>query len=379
MDRYDSKGPGGELGLYIHVPFCAGKCPYCDFYSLSPDGSTVDSFIGRTLELMARYGNGCSRTVSTVYFGGGTPSLLGAGRLGELMEGAARYFDLSPGAEITCEVNPTGVSGEFFRELHAAGFNRLSMGMQSANEDELRLLGRKHGPREVSQAVEWARAAGFKNLSLDLMLALPGSTEESLGRSIDFAASLAPEHISAYILKIEPSTPFGSRELALPGEDDTAGQYLFTVKRLGELGYVQYEISNFSRPGYESRHNLCYWRCNEYLGLGPAAHSFYRGRRFHWERDLEGYLSGDGPRDDGPGGDMEEFAMLNLRLTRGLSEEDCMARFGVTGRELFTKIKARAARCPETLAAISPGRVSFTPEGFLVSNALLARLLEDIE
>lgn len=366
-------------GLYIHVPFCRGKCPYCDFYSLAPDGSTMDRYVSRTLELMAGYGGECDGETGTVYFGGGTPGVIGARRLGALLDGAGKHFHISPGAEITCEVNPTGVSVELFRELHAAGFNRLSMGMQSANEDELRLLGRRHGPREVSQAVEWARTAGFKNLSLDLMLALPGSTEESLGRSIDFAAALAPEHISAYILKIEPGTPFGSRELALPGEDDTAGQYLFAVKRLGELGYVQYEISNFSRPGYESRHNLCYWKCEEYLGLGPSAHSFYRGRRFHWERDLKGYLSGDGPRDDGPGGDMEEFAMLNLRLTRGLSEEDCMARFGEEGREMFTKIKARAARCPEALAAVSPERVSFTPEGFLVSNALLARLLEGIE
>lgn len=379
MDSHDKRGPGGELGLYIHVPFCAGKCPYCDFYSLSPDESTADSFIGRTLELMARYGSGCSRTVGTVYFGGGTPSLLGAGRLGKLLEGAARYFSLSPGAEITCEVNPTGVSGKFFRELHAAGFNRLSMGMQSANEDELRLLGRKHGPREVSQAVEWARAAGFKNLSLDLMLALPGSTEESLGRSIDFAAGLSPEHISAYILKVEPGTPFSSRELSLPDDDETAGQYLFTVDRLAELGYRQYEISNFSRPGFESRHNLCYWRCGEYLGLGPSAHSFYNGRRFHWDRDLRGYIDGAPPVDDGPGGSMEEFAMLNLRLAGGLREDDCTDRFGDTGRELFTKIKARAARCPEALVTISPGRVSFTPEGFLVSNALLARLLEDIQ
>lgn len=366
-------------GLYIHVPFCRGKCPYCDFYSLAPEDETADRYVSRTLELMAGYGGECDGEISTVYFGGGTPSVIGARRLGALLDGAKRRFHIAPGAEITCELNPKGVSREFFRELRAAGFNRLSMGMQSANEEELRLLGRGHGPGDVRLAVERARAAGFKNISLDLMLALPGSTDESLQRSIDFAAALSPEHISAYILKIEPGTPFASRELTLPGDDDTAGQYLFAVKRLGELGYAQYEISNFSRPGYESRHNLCYWRCEEYLGLGPSAHSFYRGRRFYWERDLEGYLRGEGPVDDGPGGDMEEFAMLNLRLTRGLLKGDCIARFGEEGRELFAKIRDRAAQCPGGLVDMGRGRVGFTPEGFLVSNALLARLLEGVE
>lgn len=379
MDKHNNKGPGGELGLYVHVPFCAGKCPYCDFYSVAPDDDTVNRYVSRTLELMAEYGRDCMRQVNTVYFGGGTPSLLGAERLAALLEGAAKHFHIAPGAEVTCEANPTGVSAGFFREIYSAGFNRLSMGMQSANEDELRLLGRRHGPGEVRQAVGRAREAGFGNISLDLMLALPGSTEESLGKSIDFAAGLSPEHISAYILKVEPGTPFAARGITLPDDDSTASQYLFAVERLGGLGYAQYEISNFSRPGYESRHNLCYWRCGEYLGLGPGAHSFYGGRRFHWERDLDGYTGGAAPADDGPGGSMEEFAMLNLRLGRGLREDDCAGRFGAPGRELFAKIAARAAGCPGALVTVSPGRVRFTPEGFLVSNALLARLLEDIE
>lgn len=364
------------LGLYIHVPFCQGKCPYCDFYSLTPDGETVDRYIKRTLELMAEYGADCPHEVDTVYFGGGTPSVVGPKRLAALLEGAAKHFHIAPNAEITCEANPTGVSGSFFRELHSAGSNRLSMGMQSANIDELKLLGRRHGPDEVRQAVDLAREAGFGNISLDLMISLPSSTLESLGRSIDFAAGLAPEHISAYILKIEPGTPFASRGIALPDEDCAAGQYLFTVERLAGLGYAQYEISNFSRPGFESRHNLCYWRCDEYLGLGPAAHSFYNGRRFHWERDLSGYLGGDSPRDDGPGGSMGEFAMLNLRLARGLIESECVSRFGEMGGELFAQIYRRAAGCPEDLVGLSPGRVRFTPEGFLVSNALLGRLLD---
>ncbi len=359
-------------GVYIHVPFCWGKCPYCDFYSVVPDDTVVDRYVRRTLELMPEYGG----RVSTVYFGGGTPSIIGAKRLGALLEGVCKNFTLSPNAEITCEANPTGVDGDFFRELRSAGFNRLSMGMQSADLGELRLLGRRHGPDEVRRAVELARAAGFENISLDLMLALPGSSEQTLQRSIDFAAGLSPEHISAYILKIEPGTPFASRGLVLPDDDKTADQYLFTVERLGGLGYEQYEISNFSRPGYESRHNLCYWKCEEYLGLGPGAHSFYGGRRFHWERDLDGYIRGDGPTDDGPGGSMGEFAMLNLRLTRGLIEGECIARFGEEGREMFERVRKRALGCPGSLVRTAPDRVSFTPEGFLVSNALIARLTD---
>lgn len=369
---------GDKLGLYIHVPFCRGKCPYCDFYSLSPDEETVGRYTVRTLRLMAEYGADCPYEVSTVYFGGGTPSLLGAKRLAALLEGIGKHFHIAPGAEITCEANPTGVSAGFFRELYSAGFNRLSMGMQSADTGELKLLGRRHGPDEVRQAVGWARAAGFGNISLDLMISLPGSTTRSLGKSIDFAAGLEPEHISAYILKVEPGTPFAARGLDLPDEDSSAGQYLFTVERLGELGYAQYEISNFARPGFESRHNLCYWRCGEYLGLGPAAHSFYKGRRFHWKRDLSGYIRGDAPIDDGPGGDPGEFAMLNLRLARGLTERDCISRFGDEGRELFARVKARALACPSRLIVSRPDSIAFTPEGFLVSNALLGRLLDGI-
>ena len=364
------------LGLYIHVPFCMGKCPYCDFYSVTPGEEAVDGYIKRTLELIAEYGRDCAEEVSTVYFGGGTPGLLGAKRLGELLEGILRSFPVAGGAEITCELNPAGLEAGFFRELKSAGFNRLSMGMQSADEGELRMLGRRHGPGDVERSVELARAAGFGNISLDLMLALPGSSPESLQESIDFAARLSPEHISAYILKIEPGTPFASQGLQLPDDDSAADQYLLTVERLSRLGYSQYEISNFSRPGYESRHNLCYWQCGEYLGLGPAAHSFYKGRRFHWERDLNGYLRGEAPADDGPGGSMGEFAMLTLRLSRGLIERECVLRFGGDGGKMFSRVRERALSLPGALIAAGPGKVAFTPEGFLVSNALLSRLLE---
>lgn len=359
------------FGLYVHVPFCAGKCPYCDFYSLPITEELASAYEKRTLELAEEYGRG--QTAGTVYFGGGTPSLLGAGRLGALLEGISRQFMVPSDAEITVEANPAGLSRAFFQELRSAGFNRLSLGLQSARREELRLLGRRHSPEDVSRAVEAARAAGFQNISLDLMLALPDSTLETLEESISFAAGLGPEHISAYLLKIEPGTPFSRRNLALPDDDAAADQYLYLVQRLEELGYFQYEISNFSHPGRESRHNLVYWRGEEYLGLGPGAHSFYKGRRFYWERDLQGYLQGAPPVDDGPGGSMEEFAMLNLRLTRGLRREDCLSRFGDAGGAYFEELSGKAARWEQI--RVTEDAVSFTPSGFLVSNALLGKIL----
>lgn len=371
------------FGLYIHVPFCAGKCPYCDFYSVTPTGEIMDAYLRRTLALAEEYGRACGKTADTVYFGGGTPSLLGAGRLSALLDGLAKHFSIAPGAEVTCEVNPGSVDGPFFQALRAGGFNRVSMGLQSANPEELRLLGRKHTPGDVQSAVEAARAAGFGNLSLDLMLALPGSTGESLLRSVGFAAGLGPEHISAYLLKIEPGTPFAGRQLALPDDDAAADQYLLMVEELAGRGFQQYEISNFARPGFESRHNLCYWRYGEYLGLGPAAHSFYEGRRFYWPRDLAGYLKGNLPLPERPGAALtqaealEEFAMLNLRLARGLRLADCRERFGARGEELFREISAKAARCPKELLVSTGDAIAFTARGFLVSNALLVRLLED--
>lgn len=364
------------FGLYFHVPFCDGKCPYCDFYSLSGTAERMDAYTARMESLLARYGAECNRPVSTVYFGGGTPNLLGAGRLARLLEAAGKHFAIAPGAEITCEANPTHADRTFFAGLHRAGFNRLSMGLQSANGNELRLLGRAHTPEEAAAAVSNARAGGFDNLSLDLMLGLPHSGLDTLARSIQFAAGLEPEHISAYILKVEPGTPFASRQLDLPDGDKTAEQYLYCVHELVKLSYAQYEISNFSRPGQESRHNLLYWHDEEYLGLGPAAHSFYRGRRFYWPRDLEGFLAGNEPVDDGPGGSLEEYAMLNLRLTEGLSLAAIQERFGSQGETAFQEMQARAAHCPKDLVRIESERLSFTAEGFLVFNALLGRIID---
>lgn len=366
------------LSLYIHVPFCRKKCPYCDFYSAPPEnGAALDIYTDALCARLAAWGEKLRRReVHTVYFGGGTPSVLGADRLTNLLQAAKRSFAVRADAEITAEANPADLTPGFAEKLLAAGFNRLSLGVQSGNDEELAVLGRRHDAAGARRAVETARSAGFQNISVDLMLALPRSDGRTLQSSLDYITSLEPEHISAYILKIEPGTPFAARAhtLGLPDEDAAADQYLRTVETLKKHGFAQYEISNFCRPGRESRHNLQYWRCGEYLGLGPGAHSFVEGRRFFYPRDLEAFLAGAEPTDDGEGGGFSEYAMLALRLTEGLLRRDCAARFA-DGEQKFGEVLERAKRLPKPLIRIEEDRIAFTAEGFLVSNTILAALL----
>lgn len=368
------------LSVYIHIPFCKSKCPYCDFYSACPKDESVleqytEAVCARLMSCGERYAH---RDVGTVYFGGGTPSVLGAERLCRVLSAVKSAFSVHPDAEVTVECNPADVDRVFFETLRNGGVNRISMGMQSANEDELRLLGRRHTAEDAEKAMRAAREAGIDNVSVDLMLALPSSDFEKLGNSIDFCAKLGADHVSAYILKIEPGTPFSKMAdtLCLPDEDGAADQYLFMVERLRALGYAQYEISNFTRPNKESRHNLQYWRCGEYLGVGPAAHSFVDGKRFFFPRDLKGFLDGNEPQADGEGGAFSEFAMLALRLTEGLKREVCTERFQ-DGGALYDAVFAKAKKLPKPLITADSEKISLTAEGFLVSNMILAEILPE--
>ena len=366
------------LSIYIHIPFCKSKCPYCDFYSAQPRGdSALEQYEKAVCARLFSYGGKYGHpAVGTVYFGGGTPSVFGADRLCRVLGAVRAAFRISADAEITAECNPGDVDAAFFETLRAGGFNRISMGMQSANADELRVLGRRHDAETVRRAAQAAREAGIGNISVDLMLALPHSNCGLLGRSVDFCAALGADHVSAYILKIEPGTAFAAQAetLGLPDEDGAADQYLFAVDRLKALGYDQYEISNFARPGRESRHNLQYWRCGEYLGLGPAAHSFVDGRRFYFPRDLAGFLAGGAPVDDGPGGAFPEYAMLALRLTEGLRRKDCVERFA-DGDAQYEAVRRAAAWLPKSLVLADHERIALTAEGFLVSNTILSEIL----
>ena len=296
------------LGLYLHIPFCDGKCPYCDFYSLTGNEEVKEAYTRVLENQLAQWAEtlqkqGLSPEADTLYFGGGTPNLLGGSRIARLIAAAKRYFSLEKG-EITVEVNPSSELSGFFREIAAAGANRISIGLQSADDGELKALGRRHTVKQAAETVEAARSAGISNLSLDLMLATPGQTLESALRSVAFCRKLAVPHVSAYLLKVEEGTPYWNRRdtLALPDEDETADRYLAVCSALEEAGLKQYEISNFALPGKESRHNLKYWHCEEYLGLGPGAHAFVGGKRFYYPRNLNGFLEKPEPVFDGEGG-----------------------------------------------------------------------------
>lgn len=390
--------PVVPIGLYIHVPFCLSKCPYCDFYSLSASEEALDAYTQAACRCLRRWADRLQARADTLYLGGGTPSLLGGARLTALLETARAGFGLE-GAEITLEANPADDLADTLRAFAAAGGNRLSLGMQSASPRELRFLGRRHSPADVERTVRDARRAGIGNLSLDLMLALPGQTAQNIARSAAVCRELGAEHVSAYLLKIEPGTPFAGRDLALPDGDEAADLYLAAARALEGLGYRQYEISNFARPGRESRHNLKYWDLRPYLGIGPAAHSLLGGRRFAYPRDLRAFLDGAPPQAEEPGDSParpgeeaavqglpedgweeifqeenlpEEYLMLRLRLTDGLRESEYAARFGGPIPALW---RERAAALPPSLIQADGEGIRLTREGFLVSNAVIARLL----
>ena len=365
------------LCLYIHIPFCDGKCPYCDFYSMRGSEERMNAYTNSLLEHIKRYASELNRRADTLYFGGGTPNLLGEERLTRLIAQAKEGFALDE-AEITLEVNPSEDLSGFLKAVRAAGANRLSIGLQSANEDELQLLGRRHTVQQASKAVRDAQDAGFDNISLDLMIATQNQTKQSLLRSIAFCADAGVQHISAYLLTIEPHTAYYKikEQLQVPNEDETCDLYLFACEELAKRGFLQYEISNFAKPGYESRHNLKYWQCEEYLGLGPAAHSFVDGKRFYYERDLNAFMRGCDPVQDGTGGDFEEFAMLALRLTEGLTEQNCQSRFG---HGIPDSVRIVAQQYEKAgLTVCTPDGLRLTTKGFLVSNTLLAELLEQV-
>ena len=368
-------------GLYLHIPFCAKKCAYCDFYSACVSDSMLDSYTESLIREIKNWGGVLRRPVfDTVYFGGGTPSLLG-GRLAAVTDAVYSAFEIAPGAEITLELNPTGDRSKtygFIKTAGKSGVNRLSVGAQSGSDRELKLLGRTHSAADTLAAVSAAREAGFDNISLDLMLGLPGSDTGTLSESIDFILSAKPEHISAYILKIEENTYFYKmrESLSLPDDDSAANQYLYMCERLEKSGYTHYEISNFCLTGRESRHNLKYWRCREYLGIGPSAHSFINGKRFYYPRDMKAFIKGTEPVYDGDGGDAEEYIMLRLRLAEGLDLRELESRFRIN----TDRIKKAVMPTEKMGLLITSGEnIRLTDKGMAVSNSIITEILENCD
>ena len=369
------------LGLYIHIPFCKAKCTYCDFYSLAHSEEKMDAYMAallRHLEEVAPRAAGMQ--VDTVYFGGGTPSYLGAARLCRILQTVLRRYDVARDAEITLEANPDS-AGDWkeLRKLRRAGFNRLSLGVQSTDDALLRRIGRIHTYEQVQQAVTAARKAKFTNLSLDLIYGLPGQTMENWQRTLADAVALGPEHLSCYGLKLEEGTPLWQQRqtLTLPDDDSQADMYLYTVAALGEMGYEQYEISNFAKSGKESRHNLKYWRMEEYAGFGPGAHSDFGGVRYGYVRDIDSYIAGrlvlsESETDSTLARDYE-YVMLSLRTAAGIDRQTFEKRY----RQRFQPMEALFEQYEKAgLASRTEGGWRLTPKGFLVSNSIIAALQE---
>lgn len=344
-------------GLYIHVPFCRKKCPYCDFYSVGFREDLAEQYADAVLRNLRYY----NERFDTVYFGGGTPILL-ARQIPRILAEVHR----TASAEVTVECNPLEMDKETLKILRGCGVNRLSVGIQSAVDEELAALGRTHTFEQARQAVLTANKVGFYDISADIMIGTPGQTAETLTRTIGELGDLPLTHISAYMLKIEPNTVFGKKPPALPDEDETAELYLSAVCLLENARFMQYEVSNFARRGMTSRHNLKYWRREEYIGIGAATHSFYKGKRFAVARNLREFIASEHQTelvtDENPNG-IEEKIMLGLRLAEGIP------------KELWSLIQSGLPLIPKQYYKIENDRLSLTADGFLVSNEIISTLL----
>ena len=377
---------GKPLGIYVHIPFCKSKCEYCDFYSLggSRDRRTTDQYLQALADHIRETGRlAPDYTVDTVYFGGGTPSFFGAENLEKILDELQKRFHFGADPEITLEANPDSVTPQGLKRLVRAGFNRISIGVQSDQDDMLKRLGRPHTYEQARMAVVRAREAGFANLSLDLMFGLPNQSREQWMQTLRNVIDLKADHISCYGLKVEPGTKlYEYRSCAnLPDDDAQADMYFYAVQTLEEFGYHQYEISNFAKDGFICRHNMKYWTGDEYLGFGPCAASDFAGKRFTIQADLQKYLDGVKTKgvilsecDTIPLRERAgEYLMLRLRTVDGIEEGEYTKSF-LLPFEPLQKVLEKLAK--NDLCIQNGSRWRLTPKGFMLSNQVILTLLE---
>lgn len=367
------------LGLYVHIPFCKSKCRYCDFNSFANREDDIRSYfsaLSRQAQAWAKKTQ--NSVVDTIYFGGGTPSYIPTEIMSGFIAELGTLFEFDSDCEITIECNPGTIGYDGFARLRESGVNRLSIGLQSTDDGALKALGRIHTVGDFEECLAAARRAGFENISLDLMYGLPDMTMELWERTLRQATAYGVQHISAYALKIEEGTPFSKMQLELPDEDLCADMYEKAVAVLRDAGYSRYEISNFALPGRESRHNLKYWRCDDFLGLGAGAYSCMRGERFCGPLDIDEYIAA--VSDDGCAAtdvtrigaeeQMSEFVFLGLRCERGISFSEFEKRFSKS----FDRVYGSAAKkYIDWGFLVTDGEfLRFSDKGFFVSNTILA-------
>jgi oxygen-independent coproporphyrinogen-3 oxidase len=377
--------PSHAFGLYVHIPFCPQRCPYCAFTILTGHTTLYERYVQAVCaEIRAWCALAHKGPLHTVFFGGGTPSLLAPAQVQQMIETATATFGLAPDAEITLEANPTTADTPKFAALRASGCNRLSLGVQSFNDADLKTLGRWHSAAEAEAAYATARQAGFTNVNIDLIFSIPGAPRRSWQGSVEKLVTLAPEHISTYSLTIEEGTRFARRtqqgRLAPVSEDDDAWAYAWVMETLAAAGYEHYEVSNFARPGYRSRHNWGYWHGADYLGVGLAAHSLLDGKR-HWNvRRLRTYLeeveSGRAPCEGtetlDPGSARSERLWLQLRTCAGVQLEPAERHTLVSAPKFQAMLEAGWLH-------LAASQLRLSPAGWLLADAIGVEILAMLE
>lgn len=359
------------VGIYIHIPFCLRKCPYCAFYSVPYDEMQKNAYVQALIRNISAY-KSKHIFADTVYFGGGTPSVLSVDDVKSIMSAISDSFVLKQDSEVTLEANPSSVTPEKLAGYLSAGINRLSFGVQSANNEELKLLGRLHDFQTAANAVRSALSVGYKNISCDLMIGTPGQTVASILDSSDKIAELGVTHISCYMLKIEKGTAYDCEMIRNAAADDdlSADMYIALCSKLADSGYSRYEISNFAKQGFESRHNLKYWQLTDYIGFGASAHSYFEGKRFYVPSNLNDYIASDSQpniiEDDAPN-PLEEYIMLSLRLKSGVS----LNRLGGLGGDAKGVLERIKPYVSAGLIECDGDHLWLTDSGALVSNTLI--------
>lgn len=377
-----------DLGLYLHIPFCLKKCPYCSFYSLARRMDLTERYvqaISTQVRLCADEYREHLRPLTSIFLGGGTPTLLSSEVLSRLLGECLERFPCADEAEISIEVNPATVDGKSLQLLRQAGFNRLSIGVQSLQDAELRQLGRPHTVADAVETIQLARRAGFENINLDLMYGLPGQDLQAWKNTLEHALELQPTHLSMYELTIEADTPFARMEeqdtLSLPDEDTVLLMLEATQYVLMQAGLQRYEISNYAQPGYQCRHNINYWQNGEYIGLGVGAVAFLNNTRYtaiahaeqfceHLEKGLEVWV--DKEKLDREAA-FRETVIMGLRMTTGVSLAALTERFGINGETYYSETLHRLMR--QGMLRIVQGRLQLTAQGFLLANTVMAELV----
>ena len=369
------------MEIYIHIPFCIRKCDYCDFLS-GPSGPEEQAdYVQALLREIQAVEEGEGRSVSSIFIGGGTPSVLDERLLGDILREIRNRFKMEEDAEITIEVNPGTANIGKLQAYREMGINRLSIGLQSPQDRELKILGRIHNYEQFLETYQEARAVGFDNINIDLMSAIPDQTYEGWVKNLRTVAELEPEHISAYSLIVEEGTPFAARKLNLPDEDTEYNMYEATAQILKEYGFEQYEISNYARKGRECRHNVGYWTRQDYLGFGLGASSLYGKERFANTADMKKYLENsknqEKIREKEPSltreDEMAEFMFLGLRMTKGISKADFQRCFGCTIESVYGDVLEKYESMEMLLE--KDGKIFLSREGIHVSNSIMAEFL----